>query len=135
MYYVIIYTYINSFLNVSVKLGQPIRLMLEYVGEDYEDKLLVKTEEWTSVKYEMGLDFPNLPYYIDGSVKLSQTMAILRYLGNKHGLTPAKGEEMTRADLAAEQVTDLRNRFVMLCYGDDFVSLFFSFTSSQNDIL
>ena len=26
--------------------------------------------EWLKVKFTLGLDFPNLPYYIDGSVSL-----------------------------------------------------------------
>ena len=31
-----------------------------------------------------GLPLPNLPYYIDGDLKLTQSMAILRHLGRKH---------------------------------------------------
>jgi len=38
------------------------------------------------IKHSLGLDFPNLPYYIDGEVKLTQTNAILRHISRKHGL-------------------------------------------------
>ena len=33
-----------------------------------------------------GLEFPNLPFYVDGDVKLTQSPAILHYLAKKHGL-------------------------------------------------
>ncbi len=49
-------------------------------------------------------------------------MAILRFLGHKHGMAPKTEEERTRADLVAEQLLDLRNGFVKLCYGEDYVS-------------
>ena len=34
------------------------------------------------------LDFPNLPFLIDGDVKLTQSRAILRYVGRKFNLGP-----------------------------------------------
>ena len=40
--------------------------MLEYLGIDYEDRRLKSLEEWEKVKYSLGLDFPNVPYYIEG---------------------------------------------------------------------
>uniref|UniRef100_A0A5K3G2Q8 GST N-terminal domain-containing protein n=1 Tax=Mesocestoides corti TaxID=53468 RepID=A0A5K3G2Q8_MESCO len=36
-------------------LGESIRLFLRYLGEDFEDK---RYNEWLSVKYSLGLDFP-----------------------------------------------------------------------------
>ena len=42
--------------------------------------------DWTNVKFKLGLDFPNLPYLIDGNIKVTQSNAILRYLGRKFGL-------------------------------------------------
>ena len=41
---------------------------------------------WFDIKYSLGFDFPNLPYFIDGDVKLTQTNAILRHISRKHGL-------------------------------------------------
>ncbi len=49
-------------------------MLLEYVGIEYEN-VMYKTgpapdydrSEWTKVKFTLGLDFPNLPYYIDGN--------------------------------------------------------------------
>lgn len=74
-------------------LGQYIRNLLIYKGVNFEDKVYkfgpppdFDRFDWTGEKFSLGLKFPNLPYYIDGKVKLTQGIAILRYLGRKHGL-------------------------------------------------
>ena len=41
---------------------------------------------WFDHKFSYGLDFPNLPYYMDGQTKLTQTHAIMRYIARKHDL-------------------------------------------------
>ena len=33
---------------------------------------------WFDGKFSHGLDFPNLPYLMDGEVKLTQTFCIMR---------------------------------------------------------
>ncbi len=55
------------------QLAQPIRLLLEYTKTQFEDRKLstgpapdYDRSAWTSVKNTLGLQFPNLPYYIDG---------------------------------------------------------------------
>ena len=45
---------------------------------------------------DQGLEFPNLPYYIDGDVKLTQSSAILRHIAREHGLMGKTGKEMDR---------------------------------------
>ena len=58
--------------------GAAIRALLRYVGADYEDVTyrlegpLYSKEQWLKVKYSLGLNFPNLPYLIDGDLKLTQ---------------------------------------------------------------
>ncbi len=97
-------------------MGQYVRLILEYGGVDYEEKrydIVNNPEEWAKVKPNLGLDFPNLPYYIDGDVKLSQSMATLRYLGRKHA--PAKNnEEQTRH--GKQNITVLCSIFVLIYF-------------------
>lgn len=88
-----------------VQLVQPTRLLLEYVGEVYEERLYDRNDGdvWRNEKFNLGLEFPNvkqlfcydslliqLPYYIDGDVKLTQSMAILRYIADKHNMCKLK---------------------------------------------
>lgn len=78
---------------------------------------------WLKEKTTLGLDFPNLPYYIDGDVKVTQSMAILRYLARKHGLEGKTDAEKLRADMTEQQFADFRMNWVRLCYNPDFDKL------------
>jgi len=95
-------------------LGQPIRLLLAHAGQEVDEKRY--TTEWQDEKFTLGLDFPNLPYLIDGDVKLTQSSTIARYLARKHGLDGANEAEKHRADLALDQLADFRSQYVGLCY-------------------
>uniref|UniRef100_A0A4X2L9D2 Glutathione S-transferase n=1 Tax=Vombatus ursinus TaxID=29139 RepID=A0A4X2L9D2_VOMUR len=48
--------------------------------------------QWLDVKFSLGLDFPNLPYLIDGDHKITQSSAILRYIwgGGHAGMVEEK---------------------------------------------
>merc|ERR1711990_1179773 len=59
-------------------------------------------------------DFPNLPYYIDGDVKLTQTHAIMRHLARKHNLCGTTDAERDRWDMMTEQCMDFRNGWARL---------------------
>jgi hypothetical protein len=67
----------NFQINIIQKTLLPIvRLLLEYTGTKYEDKKLAcgpaptfDRSAWTDQKFSLGLDFPNLPYYIDEEVR------------------------------------------------------------------
>jgi len=106
-------------------LAQPIRFLLEYTGTEFNDtQYMCKGEapnwdrsQWLDVKFTKGLDFPNLPYYIDGDVKLTQTHAIMRHLARKHNLCGTTDAERDRCDMMTEQCMDFRNGWVRLCYG------------------
>ena len=94
-------------------LATPIRLLLEHAGVEYEEQLYdcggpptFDRSAWFDKKFTLGLDFPNLPYYLDGDVKLSQSHVILRYLAAKHNLAGNTDEARLRADLCAAQVMD-----------------------------
>ena len=78
-------------------LAQSIRLQLAHQGVDFEDKYYEvhsegknedgsekwSTKEWTDVKFNLGLDFPNLPYFIDGDFSITETVAVHRYIAAK----------------------------------------------------
>ena len=56
------------------------------------------------------------PYYIDADVKLSQSFAIMKYLGRKHHLVPKTEEEKIRVDLTEGEAMDMRFNWSTLCY-------------------
>ncbi|KAI1306053.1 Glutathione S-transferase Mu 1 [Halotydeus destructor] len=100
-------------------LGQSIRNLLAHAGVEFEDKLYIAEQgrdQWLADKATLGLDFPNLPYYIDGDVKLSQSIAILRYIARQHGLDGVTNEEKARIDLAEQQLVDYRTAGAQLFY-------------------
>ncbi len=110
------------------QLAQPIRLLLEYTKTPFEDKFVscgpapdFDRSAWTSVKGSLGLDFPNLPYYLDGDIKVTQSNAILRYIARKHDLLGKTEDEKVRVDIMAEQSMDFRNGIVRLSYNPAFV--------------
>ena len=47
-------------------------------GPDFSDST------WTDAKDTLGLDFPALPYLIDGDVRLTNPMAIMKYITLKY---------------------------------------------------
>ncbi|XP_008945252.1 PREDICTED: glutathione S-transferase Mu 1-like, partial [Merops nubicus] len=61
------------------------------------------------------------PYFIDGSTKLTQSNAILRYIARKHGMCGETEEEILRVDMLENQIMDFRMSLVMVCYNPDFV--------------
>lgn len=111
-------------------LAQPIRLLLAHMDVKVEEKRYAcgpapdfDRSAWLKEKTTLGLDFPNLPYYIDGDVKVTQSMAILRYLARKHGLEGKTDAEKLRADMTEQQFADFRMNWVRLCYNPDFDKL------------
>lgn len=87
-------------------LGEPIRLLLTYAGVEFEDKRYQEPKEWYSEKFNLGFDFPNIPYYIDGDLKLTQFMVIMRYLAKKHGLYSETEEENLRMETGEQMTVD-----------------------------
>ena len=101
--------------------AEPIRLLLHYAGVEFEDKryafdMKTRTSEWYDVKLKLGLDFPNLPYYIEGDLKLTQSLAILRHLARKHNLDGTNETEKNRIAMLEQQVTDMYAAMVRLMY-------------------
>ena len=87
-------------------LAQSIRFLAAFVGEDLEEdriqcgaKPACDRSAWMDQKHSLGLDFPNLPYLIDGDIKLTQTLAIMNYIGRKHGLGGATPAEMAEQEM------------------------------------
>ncbi|KAH6934263.1 hypothetical protein HPB50_022843 [Hyalomma asiaticum] len=108
-------------------LGQPIRNLLVYKGVQFEDKRYkfgaapdYDREEWLKEKFTLGLRFPNLPYYIDGDVKMTQSMAIIRYLARKHDLAGRNEKETQELDMLEQQARDLAWNLVMAVHSPNY---------------
>ncbi|GBL79810.1 Glutathione S-transferase class-mu isozyme 1 [Araneus ventricosus] len=97
---------------------EPIRYLLHYCNVEYEEKkyTVENREEWDNIKRSLNLDFPNLPYWIDDKVRLSQSNTILRYLSEKYGLDGKNEEERLRLCLIEQQIYDLRDSLRHLTY-------------------
>lgn len=108
-------------------LCQYIRNLLIYKGVPFEDKLYrfgpapdFDRSHWHGEKFSLGLKFPNLPYYIDGDVKITQSLAILRYLARKHDLTARSEQETLELDLLEQQARDLAWGLAMTAFNPTF---------------
>ncbi|KAM6167604.1 glutathione S-transferase Mu 4 [Erethizon dorsatum] len=111
-------------------LAHAIRLLLEYTGTSYEEKKYSMGDapdydrsQWLNEKFKLGLDFPNLPYLIDGTHKLTQSNAILRYIARKHNMCGETEEEKIRVDILENQVMDISNQLAIICYNPNFEKL------------
>ena len=89
-------------------------MLLKYVNEDYDDTVYAldanesDKNHWPSNKDNLGLDFPNLPYYIDDQIKSSQSGTILRYLGRKYKMAGTNEQETTTIEMLIDTATDLK---------------------------
>lgn len=65
--------------------GQVLRLLLAYSGLEWEDRVYSGPEKWfgNGDKVKLGLEFPNLPYLINGDFKLTESVAIMKYIVRK----------------------------------------------------
>ncbi|XP_055943831.1 glutathione S-transferase-like [Argiope bruennichi] len=89
-------------------MAEPIRYLLHYKKVDFEDKQYTSGgEDWEKEKFDLGLDFPHLPYYIDGDIKLTQSVTILRYLAKKYELDGKNDHERYKIYMVEQQSVDL----------------------------
>ncbi|KAK9509722.1 hypothetical protein O3M35_006977 [Rhynocoris fuscipes] len=88
--------YTVTYFDIKGGLGEPIRLILAYMGKEFED-VRIKGEQWPELKKKVK--FGKLPTLeIDGKV-YSQSTAICRYLGNQAGLNGKNDLEKLDIDM------------------------------------
>jgi glutathione S-transferase len=74
-------------------LGQYLRLLLAYTGLPFEEVQYESREKWFNEdKTNLGFDFPNLPYLLDGDFKLTESTAISKYIVRRSGKTELLGK-------------------------------------------
>jgi len=74
-------------------LGSQCRALLHFCGVNFTDKRYTQTfnetemqwdrSDWLNEKNNLGMEFPNLPYLFDEDVKLTETLAIMKYIAKK----------------------------------------------------
>ena len=106
-------------------LGASIRYLLTYCGVAYEDVMYEQgdgpefsREPWMSVKFTLGLDFPNLPYLFDGNMKMTETIPIHKYIADQYKPELLGSDPATRAkvNMLSGVVGDLKMAATMPCY-------------------
>lgn len=141
-------------------LAQAIRFSLVYAGVDFVDVRIdagdINDKEkygraWKQAKPGLGksgtLDFPNLPYYLDyddddhqhdhhkDKIAISQSDAILRYVGRKCNLMgPCRGKEYI-VDQALDELKDLIGTLTRFYYVEGREALSKWYESNIVDIL
>jgi glutathione S-transferase len=112
-------------------LAQSIRYVLEYTGSAWEDVLYCQAGPndsipfdkscWFEKKEVLGLDFPNLPYFVDekNGIKITQSQTILRYVARIHPELNLCGTDLvsqTHVDLVLAEFSDCKGRMTGLQY-------------------
>ena len=107
-------------------LGEAIRLALAFSGGGFDDVRLDPGTPgeasykcaWVAAKPSLGLRFPNLPYFLDGDIALTQSNAILRHIGRTRAKLQVDVSAATLAqiDQALEQASDLDDVLTGACY-------------------
>ena len=103
--------------------GNVSRYLMAYAGVDYEDRRYdyLNENNWAADKASLGIDFPNLPYIIDGDFKLTESSAVTVYICDKWcpalmGTTP---EERSRIIQLQCVIKDYLMSFVMMAFAAD----------------
>merc|ERR1712227_98829 len=98
-----------------------IRLIDVYTQEgikwvNYE---VAQYDQWVEekAKNDAGFDFPNLPWMKHGDLKISQSLAILKYIARRHNLTPETPEAQATSDMIEQQIIDNRSAWGKFNYG------------------
>ena len=100
--------------------GHQIKYLLAHLGVEYAQEVYKHGETretamkpWTQKKHFLGLDFPNLPYFIDGDVHLTESKSIMKYLCRKHdpAMLGRDAAEIATADMVSRVHDDLHAKY------------------------
>ena len=106
-------------------LASQIRYLMVYLGVDYQEDIYEQGDgpefsraSWQDKKNSLGLEFPNLPYFIDGNVKMTETISIMKYICNKHGkeLLGRDAAEQGQVEMLQSVIADLKGAVTLPCY-------------------
>ena len=97
--------------------GEQVRLLLNELGQDYEDvHLPIGGDEFMAMKREGPgtLYFGSVPMLQDGDFKLAQGPVIMNYLGRKHGVMPDNLRAAAKTEAMVLGAEDMRMAYFRL---------------------
>lgn len=102
---------------------------MTYCGANYEERRYVATatddgwdtSDWFNEKETLGFDYPNLPYLKDGDSRITETLAIMKYVAMKYKpeLLGRNAAELGRVEMLQAHVTTLKMKSTMPCYASE----------------
>ena len=105
-------------------LGEPIRWMMGYMNIPYQEYNPPTQEDWyMNKRASLRLDFPAMPYLIDGDVRLSDAKAIPYYLVIKAQMP----------DMIGKSLEDRAHLQMLECSLDDLKKMFWKVSFSDNN--
>ena len=95
------------------------RAMLAFCKVPFTSKIYTNPVDWFGKdKQEIGFDFPNLPYLIDGENKITEAKAIAKYIALKVGRRDLVGidddKKFIEIDIMYDVIDDLFNDILKL---------------------
>jgi len=101
--------------------GEQIRLLLNELGQEYEDVHVDKERDFPTLRRQGPgtLYFGSVPMLKDGDFRLVQGPVIMNYLGRKHGLMPDEPGEAARAEAMVLGAEDMRMAYFRLLRDDE----------------
>jgi len=105
-------------------IGNVIKFLLEYLRIEYNEKIYNVTveSEWFDEKFKLGLDFPNIPYYVDGDFKLTESKVIAKYLvchkDPEARLYPKSLDKQLKAEIIENVTFNILYGLLLTCWRD-----------------
>lgn len=104
-------------------LGQISRHLLTYTDTDFQEVQYEGQDKWFKEdKLSLGFDFPNLPYLVDGDFKLTESIAINKYIINRSGQTDLLGkntQDQGKVDCLLNVLKEVGQAVIGLCFNPE----------------
>ncbi len=98
--------------------AEPIRLILEEVGVEYEERRIRSMDEWQALKPKKP--FGQLPIYEEGDLFIVQSHAIFRHLARVHNLYGRNEDEHVACDIVEESICEANESLWRFFWDKDF---------------